>query len=75
MDSHVGKLTNPNSKVTKSGYMRQELLYQLHTNNVSMDDLYDADTFTLQRYIGNQNVDELKKFLGYIPKLELSAEC
>ena len=38
-DSHVGKLTNPNNKVTKYGYIRDEIVYRVNRSNVSLETL------------------------------------
>lgn len=51
--------------------MRVEIAYNLKMHNATLEELYDRNWDQVQRYIGNFNIDELKKFLGYLPKLEL----
>jgi hypothetical protein len=71
IDSHVGKLTNPNQQVTKYGYMSEDIAYRLRTADVSLERLYNKEFEEVNRYLGPNGVDELKKFLSYIPRLEV----
>lgn len=36
-DSHIGKLTNPNQKVSKYGYMKDEVAMDVQYSNLSID--------------------------------------
>ena len=75
MGCHVGKLTNMNQNVTRYGYMRDEIAYKLQTSHLSMDKLYAGEFEEVRAYLGPQGVDELKKFISYLPKLDLEISC
>ena len=72
MDSSVGKLTNQNKKITKFGYLSDEIVYRI--NHMSMDQLYAGETEEVQRYLGPHGMDELRKYLSYVPRLDLSIQ-
>ena len=75
MDSHVGKLTNPNGKVVKYGYLKQEILYRINTADLSLEQLQDGQLDEVIRYYTPYEVDELKKFVSYVPRLEMELSC
>ena len=75
VDCHVGKLTNPNQHVTRYGYIKDEIVYRVHTADLTMDKLYRGEFEDVHRYLGPNGVDELKKFLSCIPKFELEVQC
>lgn len=52
LNSHVGKLTNANAKVTRFGYIKDDIVYRLEQFRVSMEDLYEKKLDEAQRYIG-----------------------
>ena len=41
LNCHVGKLTNANAKVTRFGYIKDDIVYRLEQFRVTMDDLYE----------------------------------
>ena len=43
MDSHVGKLTNPNQHITKYGYMDENIAYRLRVADIPLNRLYDGE--------------------------------
>ncbi len=71
MDCSVGKLTNQNKNVTKYGYISDEIVFRVKNADLSMDQLYNLEFDDVHRHLGPSGVEELKKFLAFIPKLEL----
>ena len=63
-DSYVGKLTNPNQKITNYGYMKDDIAYALAANRMSMDSLYEGDFDSIQRSIGNHDVNNYRRQLN-----------
>lgn len=61
-----------NKQITKFGYMDEGIAYRLSSANLSMDRLYDGEFEEVSRHLGPVGVDELRKFLSYIPRLELN---
>ena len=74
-DSHLGKLTNPNIKVTKYGYLRNDIAYRVATAGLSLQQLYAGELDEVRRYFTGNDVEELKKFLSYLPRIELEVNC
>lgn len=70
LNCSVGKLTNQNAKVTRFGYLKDDIVYRLEQFRVSMDDLYERKLDDAGRYIGPAYQDELYKFAGFVPYLE-----
>jgi pre-mRNA-splicing helicase BRR2 len=68
--SFVGKLTNQNQNVTRFGYMNDEIAFRVRSASLDMEKLYNGEIEDIRRALGPQ-IDELKKFLSYIPRLEL----
>lgn len=52
LNSHVGKLTNANAKVTRFGYLKDDIVYRLEQYRVPMEDLYERKLDEASRYIG-----------------------
>ena len=70
LNCSVGKLTNQNAKVTRFGYLKDDIVYRLEQFRVSMDDLYERKLDDAGRYIGPAYQDEMYKFVGFVPYLE-----
>ena len=73
--SHVGKLTNANAKVTKYGYLREDIAYRLEQYRISMDDVYERKLEEAQRYLQGSYLEELYKFVAFVPYLDLEVTC
>ena len=43
-DSSVGKLTNQNEKVTKYGYLSEEIVFRVKNADLTMDQLYNGES-------------------------------
>lgn len=71
MDCSVGKLNNANQNVTKYGYMKDETVYRLDQFNINMDKLYDHQLEEAKNFISPSHQDELYKFLGHVPYLDI----
>ena len=67
----MGKLTNQNQKMSNYGYISDEVAFRVKAADLTMDQLYEGDFEMVGRFIGPNGLDELKKFVSYIPKLEL----
>jgi hypothetical protein len=73
--SHVGKLTNANAKVTKYGYLREDIAYRLEQYRISMDDVYERKLEEAQRFLQGSYLEELYKFVAFVPYLDLEVTC
>ena len=74
MGSSVGKLTNQNQKVTRYGYLSDELVMRIKNADLSMEKLWNGEFDDLYRTIGSNGIEELKKFLIHVPKLDLEVQ-
>lgn len=72
---HVGKLTTANNKVTRFGYMKDDIVYRLEQFRLTMDDLYQRKLDEASRYISGVYADEMYKFVGFVPYLETEIVC
>ena len=45
------------------------------TANLSLDELQNGELEGVKRYLSPYEIDELKKFVSYIPKLEMEVSC
>lgn len=70
MNCHVGKLSNANNKVTRYGYIKDDIVYRLEQFRISMDDLYQRKLDEASRYISGAYADEMYKFVSYVPYIE-----
>ena len=43
LDSSYGKLTNASDKVTKYGYLKEEIVYRLKQYDITLDQISDKD--------------------------------
>jgi pre-mRNA-splicing helicase BRR2 len=76
MDSWYGKLTSQsNEKVTKYGYLKDEIVFQLKRWNVSLDQIANKELQEAQYHIVPTMQDELYKFASYIPYFEIDLQC
>jgi hypothetical protein len=57
--------------VTRFGYLSDEVPYRVKIANLDMEKLYLGETEDARRALGPLGMDELNKFLGYVPRLEL----
>lgn len=51
LDSWYGKLTNASEKVTKFGYLKDEVVYRLRQFDISLDMIHDKDLQEAKRYL------------------------
>ena len=51
MDSWYGKLTNASEKVTKFGYLKDEVVYRLKQFDITLDMIHDKDLQEAKRYL------------------------
>jgi len=42
-DCNIGKLTNPNEKVARHGFMRNEIAHRIEQFRITLDRLYQGD--------------------------------
>lgn len=67
----LDKLTNANANVPRFGYLSDDTLYRIDQFQIGLDDLYNNNFDELKRYCSGGQLDEMKKFLGYLPNLEV----
>ena len=67
LDSWHGKLTNASEKVTKFGYLKDEVAYRLKQYDITLDMISDKDLQEAKRYLTPDMQDQLYKFASYIP--------
>lgn len=51
--------------------MNEDIAYRVQQADLSMERLQNGELEEVSRYLGPVGVDELRKFLSYIPRLEL----
>ena len=71
----MGKLTNQNAKTTNFGYLKDEIVYRLEMHDIKMEALYEKNLEEAARYIAPIWQDELYKFVGHVPYIELEVDC
>ena len=60
--------------MTKYGYLKEDTVYRLDQYCVSLDHLYDNKLEEAARWISPVHQDELKKFLSYVPNLDIKVD-
>lgn len=75
MDSWFGKLTNASDKVTRYGYLKEEIVYRLTQYNISLDMIYEKDLQEARRYLPPDMQDQLYKFASFIPYFDIEVHC
>lgn len=75
LDSSYGKLTNASEKVTKYGYLKDEIVYRLKQFDITLDMINDKDLSDAKRYLPPAMQDDLYKFAGYIPYFDIDVVC
>lgn len=70
MNCSVGKLTNQSEKLTRFGYLKDDVVYRLEQFRVSMDAIYERKLDESSRYIAGVMQDEMYKFASYVPYIE-----
>jgi len=76
LDSHFGKLTSQsNEKVTKYGYLKDEIVFRLRQHDISLDMIHDRDLQEAKRYLPPVMQDDLFKFASYIPYFDIELNC
>ena len=56
--------------MTKFGYLKEDIVYRLEQNGVTLDDLYERKLDEAARFINPVYRDEMYKFLGHLPNIE-----
>jgi len=51
--------------------MKNDIGYRLKQCNITLNMLYERDYDELTRYLNPLQIDEMKKFLSYLPNLDL----
>lgn len=51
LDSWYGKLTNASEKVTKFGYLKDEIVYRLQQYSITLDQIHERDLQEARRYL------------------------
>jgi len=74
-DSWYGKLTNASEKVTRYGYLKEEIVYRLQQFSVNLDMINDRDLDQAKRYLSPDMQDQLYKFASYIPYFDIDVHC
>lgn len=75
LESWYGKLTNASEKVTKYGYLKDEIAYRLAQYNISLDQIHEKDLQEAKRYLTPDMQQQLYKFAGYIPYFDIEVHC
>jgi len=75
LDSWYGKLTNASDKVTKYGYLKDEIVYRLQQFEVNLDMICKRDLDQAKRYLPPDMQDQLYKFASYIPYFDIDIHC
>lgn len=75
LDSWYGKLTSASEKVTKFGYLKDEIAFQLKRYDVSLDMISDKDLQEAKRHLTPDMQDQLYKFAGHIPYFDIDIQC
>ena len=76
MESWYGKLTNQSQeKVTKYGYLKDEIVFRLKQYNITLDNINDKELQEAKRYLNPVQQDELYKFATYIPYFDIEVVC
>jgi hypothetical protein len=71
LDSWHGKLTNASEKVTKFGYLKEEIAYRLKQYDITLDMINEKDLQEAKRYLTPDMQDQLYKFASYIPYFDI----
>ena len=54
MDSWYGKLTNASDKVTRYGYLKDEIVYRLQQFEVNLDMIHERDLDQAKRFCSSK---------------------
>jgi replicative superfamily II helicase len=75
LDSSFGKLTNASEKVTKYGYLKDEIVYRLKQFDITLDMINDKELNEAKRFLPPAMQDDLYKFASYIPYFDIEVVC
>ena len=57
--------------MTRFGYLSEEVPFKVKAASLDLEKLYEGEIEYARRALGPLGTDELYKFLGYVPRLEL----
>jgi hypothetical protein len=72
-DSWLNKLTNPNEKVARYGYLKDEIPYRFQRAHSVIEDIYqeNAEYLEVKARMPDSHIEELGKFIRCFPRFDI----